>query len=161
MELPILGTLGSGQLVIDRPQSHIHESVRAILPETFSKVNLTTEQFVVKQIDFDRVVGETTCVVTSSDDQIVFAQRPKRFGLSRFVKNRAHEPCSSVCVILKRADDRPSAYVLISAFIGVCPQPEPWDPRATEKSVEFWNSHALVWGSEEVISGTETTNSPW
>lgn len=159
--LPVVGTLGSGQLVIDRPQSHLHEGVLKILSEALSRVNLTTEQFSVVQVDFDQVVGETVCIVTNDEDEIVFAQRPRRFGLSRFVKNRAPEPCSSVCVILKRAEDRLNTYVLITAFIGVCPQPEPWDRNADEKSLEFWSSHALVWGSEEVITGTETTERPW
>ena len=161
MNLPVLGALGSGQLVIDRPQSHLHESVLQILKEALSRVHLSGEQFSLQRVDFEEVVGETVCVVTSDKDEVIFAQRPKRFGLSRFVKNRTPEPCSSVCMILKRAEDQVNTYVLITAFIGVCPEPEPWDRNATEKSIEFWSSHALVWGSEEVVPGTETTECPW
>ncbi len=161
MNLPVLGALGSGQVVIDRSQSHMHESVRALLPETFSRINLSNEQFTLQQVDFDEVVGETVCVTTSGKDEVVFAQRPRRAGLTRFVKNRAPESCSSVCVILKRAEDRPSTYVLVTAFIGVCPEPEPWDWNANEKSLEFWKTHALIWGSEEIIPGTETLVCPW
>jgi hypothetical protein len=159
--LPVVGTLGSGQLVIDRPQSHIHESVNGILPEAFSRIHLSGEQFTLQQVNFDQVVGETVCVVTNDKDEIVFAQRPRRAGLTRFVKNRASEPCRSLCVILKKADDRVNTYVLITAFIGVCPQPEPWDRNATEESVEFWSNHALIWGSEEVIPSTETSVCSW
>ena len=161
MNLPVLGALGSGQLVIDRPQSHLHESVLQILKEALSRVHLSGEQFSLQRVDFEEVVGETVCVVTSDKDEVIFAQRPKRFGLSRFVKNRTPEPCSSVCMILKRAEDRINTYVLITAFVGVCPEPEPWDRNANEKSLEFWSDHALVWGSEEVVPGTETTECPW
>lgn len=155
-----LGKLKSGQRVVDRYQSHLHESVRALLPEAFAKISLIDEQFVVKQVDFERVVGEMVCVITSDIDEIVFAQRPKRFGLSRFVKNRKPESSRSIVVILKKADE-PNTYVLITAFVGEKSEPEPWDRNATEQSVEFWSNHALVWGSEEVIPGTETSVSPW
>ena len=152
--------LGSGQIVVDRFNSHLHESVTALLPEALAKVQLSGVPFAVEQVNFDRIVGETTCVETHEGDQIVFAQRPKRFGLSRFVKNRQPEQCKSAVVILKKAEDG-EYYVLITAFIGVRPEPEPWDRNATPRSKEFWETHALVWGSEPVVPGTETYRKPW
>jgi hypothetical protein len=152
--------LGSGQIVVDRFNSHLHESVTALLSEALAKVQLSGVQFAVEQVNFDRIVGETTCVETHEGDQIVYAQRPKRFGLSRFVKNRQPESCKSVVVILKKAEDG-DYFVLITAFIGVRPEPEPWDRNATPKSKDFWSTHALVWNSEPTISGTETTRCPW
>lgn len=152
--------LGSGQIVVDRYNSHLHESVTALLPEALAKVILKDTQFAVEQVNFDRIVGETTCVETHESDQIVFAQRPKRFGLSRFVKNRKPETCKSVVVILKKAEDG-DYYVLITAFIGVRPEPEPWDRNATPQSAGFWATHALVWGTEPVVPGTETNRKPW
>ncbi len=107
------------------------------------------------------IVGESVCVTTELRDQIVYAQRPKRFGLTRFVKNRKPEPCKSVVVILKTADGQPGAYVLVTAFIGQKAEPEPWDRNATANSREFWNSHALVWGAEPIIEATETPVCPW
>lgn len=156
-----VGKLGSGQIVVDRYRSHLHESVLDILSEALSRVNLTTEIFAVEQVDFDRVVGETICVATSDADEIVFAQRPRRGGLTRFVKNRQPESCSSVVLILKKTEDIDETFVLITAFIGEVAEPEPWDENATEKSVEFWNTHALVWGSEQVFWATETKICPW
>lgn len=156
----LLGILGSGEKVYDRPNSHIHSNISALLPEALGQVNLNGDQFAVCEVKFGRVVGVTTCVLTLEVDTIVFAQRPKRFGLSRFVKNRQPEPSESVVVILKR-DDVEGYYVLITTFIGGKPEPEPWDKNATEKSVVFWNSHALVWGSEPIVPGSETRNCPW
>jgi hypothetical protein len=161
LEEKILGRLAFGQLVVDRYNSHLHPEVLLLLPEAFERIRLPGEQFMVVQVDFDRIVGNTTCVRTESGNQIVFAQRPKRFGLTRFVMNRKPEPCRSVVVILKKADNLADAFALVTAFIGVKPQPEPWDRNATEKSVEFWSDHALVWESEPIIPGTETDICPW
>lgn len=154
-----LGVLVSGQEVVDRDESHIHGPVADLLVEAFEKIVLNDEQFKVVQVDFDRIVGKSTCVVTSSQDEIIFAKRPARFGLTRFVKNREAVPCKSIVVILKKAGG--NQYVLITAFIGEKAEPEPWDRNATAKSVEFWNSHAMVWNSEPIVSGTETKVCPW
>lgn len=150
-----------GLRVVDRYNSHLHESVEAILPEGLAQIEVSGRKFIVQQIDFDRVVGQSVCVETSSQDEIIYAQRPKRWGLSRFVKNRKPEPCSSVVLILKTADGEANTMVLITAFIGTLSEPEPWDRNATERSVEFWSNHALLWDSEPVIAGTETTRYPW
>ena len=87
------------------------------------------------------------------------------------MKNRKPEPCTSVVVIVKTADGEPGAYVLVTAFVGGKPEPEPWDGRAIaaagllgpgmRRALDFWGSHALVWGSEPVIPGTETEDCPW
>ena len=155
----MLGYLKSGEAVTDRHRSHLHEGVARLLPEALEKIETEGRDFFVEEIDFGRLIGETTCVATGPGDQIVYAKRPRRWGHSPFVLNRTAESCSSLVVILKKAED--GGYVLITAFIGHRPQPEPWDRNATERSVEFWSSHALVWGSEETIPGTETTECPW
>lgn len=157
---PTIGWLNSGEEVVDRFNSHLHADIQNLLPEAFGKIRLNGEQFTIVQVEFGRIVGNTTCVKTNPDDVIVYAQRPKRFGLTRFVKNRSAKPSNSVVCILKKAEDG-NYYVLISAFVGERPEPEPWDRNKTEKSVEFWNIHALVWGSEPIIPGTETEVCPW
>lgn len=155
-----LGILASGHRVVDRHNTHIHPDVLPLLPEALGKIRLT-EQFMVVQVDFDHAVGNTTCVVTNSGDLIIFAKRPKRSGFTRFVKNRKPELCSSVVCIFMKAQDEVDTYVLITAFVGTKPEPEPWDRNKTENSVAFWNSHALVWGSESIVEGTETAECPW
>jgi hypothetical protein len=152
--------IASGEVVVVRHASHLHADVERLLPEALGRIRSEGRDFLVEEIDFGRLVGETVCVTTGSGDQIVFAKRPKRFGLSRFVKNRNPEPCSTVVVILKKAEEV-GAYVLITAFVGHRPEPEPWDRNATANSRSFWSSHALVWGSEPTIPKTETTTCPW
>lgn len=158
-DLEFLGFLASGEPVFDRPNSHLHSGVRELLPEVFAGI-FGSERFMAREYNFSRVVGQTTCVATSSGDQIVYAQRLKRAGLTRFVKNRQPELSSSAAVILKK-DDYEDYYILITAFIGKLSGPEPWDPRATDEDREFWSTHALIYGSEETIPGTETLYCPW
>jgi len=152
--------LASGEPVVDRHNSHIHESAAAFLPPALYRIDSRGRKFLIETVEFDFVVGETVCVATEPGDKIVYAQRPKRFGLTRFVKNRKPEPTNAVTIILKR-DEFENYYVLITAWCGHKSEPEPWDRNATEKSVSFWNSHALIWGSEATIPGTETDVCPW
>ena len=158
-DLEFLGNLASGEPVYDRHNSHLHREVQELLPEIVAGVS-GAERFMVHEHDFGRVVGYCNCVATSGSDKVVYAQRPKRAGLTRFVKNRQAEPATKAVVILKRDDYEPY-YVLITAFVGGLAAKEPWDPRATDEDREFWETHALVWGSEEIIPGTETAVCPW
>jgi hypothetical protein len=163
--------LKSGEEVIDRYTSHFKASVAKHLPVALAQIESLGRKFFIEEVNFREPIGETNCIPTGPSDQVIYAKRPKRFGLTRFVKNRTTEPCSSVVVILKTADGQPGVYVLITAFIGRKPEPEPWDQRnfshqsdraeAERLSREFWASHALLWGSEEIIPGTETNECLW
>jgi len=157
----MLGSLRSGEPVVDRYNSHLHPSVAAVLPAALARVDSNGRSFLIEEVDSGRPIGETTCLPTGPGDEIVYARRPKRSGLTRFVKGRVPEPCSSVVIILKTADGELGAYVLLTAFIGHKPEPEPWDRNATANSRSFWRTHALVWGSEPVIPGTEISECPW
>ena len=155
--------LRSGETVVDRPNSHLHDGVKDLLAETLGMINSERREFIEAEVGFGRVIGKTMCVATGEHDEIVFAQRPKRGGLTRFVNHRDPETCSSMVVILKKSG---AVYVLITAFIGCKSEPEPWDERAFSlksdpiearaRSLAFWKSHALVWDGESVIAGTET-----
>lgn len=148
----MLGILKSGEKVFDRPRSHLHAGVAELLPEVLPLIDSDGREFFRVEHDFGRVVGNTTCVSTTPGEHIVFAQRPRRAGLTRFVKNRQAEPCTSLVLVLKRV---PEGYLLITGFIGGNSPVEPFDQNATEESVVFWNAHALVWGSEPVVEGSE------
>lgn len=165
----MIGKLQSGEVVVDRFHSHNHTETK-LIEEALFQISSFGRKFLTEVVDFGRPIGETICVsTTAGDDTIIFAQRPRRFGFTRFVKNRSPEPCNTLVVVLKA--DNKGGYVLISAFCGRRAEPEPWDDRnfsqqsdpsaAREASRRFWSSHALVWGSEPVIPGTETTRYPW
>ena len=155
--------LGSGEIVIDRPQSHVatHPTVLPLLGEALSRIHSRGRNNIVEEVDLGRVVGETICVETHEGDEIIYAQRPNRFGLTRFVKNRESEPCGAVTICLNKAEGN-GHYILATAYVGHRAPAEPWDTEwATEESVPFWNTHALVWGKEAIVPGTEVNRCPW
>jgi CRISPR-associated protein Csx3 len=159
---PVMGRLGSGEIVVDAANSHVatHPTVHAHLAETLSRIHASGRERFCESVDFGRVIGETICVETSGSDDIVFAQRPRRKGLTRFVKNRRPEPTTQVTACVQRLSG--GAYLLLTAFVGPRAPAEPWDTKfADEASREFWSTHALVWGCEETIPGTETNECPW
>jgi len=173
-ELPREMKLGSGEIVIDRPDSHLHEGLGELLDEALAKVNSEGKDFIESETDFGREVGKTSLTETNAKDIIVFAQRPRRAGLTRFVKGREADTCSSVTVVLKKGDRGQypgNYYVLLTAYVGHITPPEPWSERdfikrpdpdaARKKSRGFWSNHALVYGSEPILSNTETDVCPW
>jgi hypothetical protein len=158
--------LGSGEVVIDRHQSHIHGEVVRHLPEALARIDARGQIFFVEEVDFGRPIGETICVATSDADEIVYAQRAGRRGLTRFVKNRVPAPTAHVTLVLKQDDRDRRTYVLITAFLGRKAEKEPWDQNIRtaderRRAEDFWAAHALVWGSEPTVPGTETTVCPW
>lgn len=151
--------LKSGQGVVNRHRSHLHEGVQPLLPEVLAKIDAEGRGFFVATVDLGRIIGKQTRVSTTGKDVIVYAQRVGRQGFSRFVKNREPESCSQVTVILKKGDG--GEYILISGWIGTRAEPEPWDQKRTEQSVPFWSQSALIFGSEPIVQGTLCYQCPW
>ncbi len=164
--MKILGHLKSGERVFNRHHSHIHGNLLNLIPEGLSKIESKGRNFIEAEVDFQRFIGQTINVTTNKNDEIIYAQRKGRSILSRFVKNRSAQDCQKIFFVLKKTGKQ--TYVLITAFIGEKPSPEPGDWKYFQKqknpqmehkkSVQFWKHHALLWNREEVVSGTETTN---
>jgi hypothetical protein len=154
-----LGKTANGVTVHDRYNSHNHVEV-SLVKEALAKVEMPAElDFAVIEVEMGRNVGKSNLVKTGIDDIIVYAKRPNRNGWTAFVKDRQRTDCSSVVVILKRIAI--NELVLITSWIGKKSPHEPWDPKATKESLPFWRTHAIVWGSEEVLPETATTMCPW
>lgn len=155
---PVLGFLSSGEKVFDRPNSHIHDDIDiATLTEALGNIDATGKDFIVESVDLGRTIGKTQCIETSENDEIVYAQREGRFGLTRFVKNREKKDTSIVTMILKKT---PEGFVAITAFAGPKAEREPWDrnlvdPNEKAESESFWQNHALVWDGKNIIPGSE------
>lgn len=162
-DLPILGRNFSNDqklIVVDRHDSHVHGSdLRQVLSETITQLDLKDNpEFTVQTITHKAVVGLSQGVETSPDDEIIFARRHGRKGLTRFVLNRKPEPTNQVTVVLKKIGP---VYMCITAWFGGPSEPEPWDKSATPNSLDYWNNHALIFNPDDVVSGTETTECPW
>jgi hypothetical protein len=155
----ILGHLRSGEVVQDREQSHLHAGVERLLPEIFAQTDSRGRGNFIREFRFNRVVGYNNRVKTDSRDEIVYAQRVGRTGLSRFVKNRRPQKTNWVTVVFNCCAN--GVYEVLTAYLGTAALREPWDPRGNRReSIRFWSSEALLWGSEPVVEGTETTDVP-
>jgi hypothetical protein len=54
-----------------------------------------------------------------------------------------------------------SFYQLVSCYIGKLAPYELWDKYASTNGFEFWENHALIFGSEEIIFESKTYVYPW
>lgn len=158
--------LADGTPVRDRQDSHLashaeeYPELLSLLPLALAKINPQGRGFIAEEVDMGRVIGESILVETGPSDAIVFAQRPNRQGLTRFVKNRQPEPCNYITVLLEKAG-KGNFYTLLTAYVGRRTPDEPWSPFARPDSVQFWSTHALIWGASPILPGTETTVCPW
>lgn len=141
----------------DAPE--LKDLVKGILME----LELHNQEF-VGHIDMKQVVGTMDVVETDDTDEIIYAIRENRGndGLVPFTKSRKGNPCQYVSLHLIPKGEH--SYELSSAWIGTFSKddaPFPESPRANEHSINFWSRHAFVYGSQEIIPGTETTVRPW
>lgn len=145
-------------LVVNRPASHLHLSIDENLSTIISNITCDNRTFFSEQLDYDYPVGVSTCISVDESDEIIFAIRENRKGHTKFVKNRVPELTNSITVIIKKTGE---FYTIITAFIGKAADTEPWDERATYSSLEFWTSHALIWGTEKIEPNLEVKECPW
>lgn len=160
----ILGHLQSGEKVYDQSPSHIHENAAPYIKEALQRVHSESRKKFDAVVDFGKPIGISSLVMTTDNDNIVFAQRVNRKGLSRLVKNRKGKPTSTLLIGLKKAEDEPDAYLVAASFIGLPSKNEPWDTKTEEERKEscaFWNKRAIIYGTEPLVQGTETTKYPW
>jgi len=148
-----------GVKFVNRVNSHLHNEVREVLPEMIDKIDGMECDFDVQEIEFDRVVGKTICVPASEGDDVVYAIRKGRNGHTRFVKDRESIDCNTATIVLKKMSE--GTVLIVSCFIGKKAEVEPFDERATKSSIDFWSSHALIWGREEIIEGSKVIENPW
>lgn len=107
--------------------------------------------------DLGRIVGQTSCVTTSDDDEIVYAKRLQRDSYSRFVMNRELEDTSLVSVVLF---EKEYGYLVWSAWCGALVPTSPDSKGKMKTSEGFWNTHALVYDPAIIQPGSERSDSP-
>lgn len=154
VEAPFFGNTKDGKAVYDREDgSHFHTEggmSPELLASALSIIDTKDRPFVLEQVDFDRPVGEQTCVPVGPDDEIEMVFRKGRSGPTPMVKNREPIPCNSTVVILCKENPDSDFYRLVTSYVGELATREPWDPNISseeEKKTceEFWNTHALLY----------------
>ena len=157
----LLGTTINGLKVYDRQNSHFHPEgglTVELLTEALSRVWVKNRSYVQKfVVDFDRVIGKTTCVSVTDDDDVIMCRRKGRKGPTPMVKNREPEDSKQISMCLRSKKD--GTVELITAYIGGEGPREPWDRTLktnTERieAIKFWQEHALIF-DPELISREE------
>lgn len=145
--------------------THLEDTpqLKGLVIELIEKMVLEDDN-IGTHIDMGRVVGTCDVVKVDDADKIVYGIRKNRDddGLVPFTKSRKGDPCPYVTIQLIQQTD--GSYILSSAWIGTFgddDEPFPNSPLANERSVDFWNKHAFVYGSQEIQAGTETPTCPW
>lgn len=128
----------------------VHADVTEHLEEAMSRIDTNDAPFIKLAVQFDHVIGHSTCVQVRKDDQFRYAKRLGRKYPTRFVMNREAEPCSTVVVIMKRTPNSENyGYTLLTAYIGGLATKEVHDPKLeyeeAHEANEFWSKHALIW----------------
>lgn len=118
-----------------------------------------TENHTRADFDTGEVLGQTDLVETSETDEVVYALRVGRQTYSRFVKNMSPSPTSRLTLDIRKGED--AVYYLYTAFIGANVPSFPGGDYLPTESKTFWSQHALVWGTQEIVEGTETEICPW
>jgi len=154
-----LAIMGCGSIVLDKYNSHNHVALVS-LREALQKVKAPLEgNTFAATVKLNYIVGSSICVETNPEDKIIFAQRPRHNGKTRFVLNRSPKTTTEVSFVLSKITKH--EWVIQTAYYGTLHPPEPFDPNRNDDSIGFWKSHALIWGYTEVIAGTVQEDCPW
>lgn len=165
LHMKLLGMLRNGKKVYYDP---VHSHFATHLADTpqlleLAKALLEQQSFdeplVFLEHDAGRTIGLTDLVDVADHETIVYAKRLNRDTYTPFVKGHHSVPSQYFTVVLKRDDL--GDYELFSAWIGRNDPPFPDEPHATLECRTFWATHALVWGTQAIQPGTETTICPW
>jgi hypothetical protein len=153
-------TNGFGLKFIPRVnEHHIHINLEDYLPQIINKIDSNCSDDIIKvEHEFPFYIGETICVKTNSNSNIVYCIRKGRLGHSRLVTNASPEKCKHVTAIFKKIED---GYLILTIYIGRIAAREPWDKSANSNDLLFWKNNALIYDPNDVISGSETHECPW
>ena len=164
MKKEFLGKTKNGiDVYVDMEHSHAsthfahHPKLREAVEEVIPMID-ADDSIVRLDRDMGREIGTTDLVETGERDEIVYAKRPLRTTFSRFVKHKQPTPTNWITIALRKNGDE---YSLYTAFVGKATPSFPGGDYLPEQSKEFWGNHALVWGSQEIIHGSETSTCPW
>jgi hypothetical protein len=129
-------------------QYHIHLMLDKYLPDLIKNIKDNEENILEVEFEYPVVIGKTVCVKVDQNDSIVYAIRKGRTGYTKFVKNRNAEDCNSVFAAFKRTS---FGYLILTVFVGKKAGLEPWDKFATNEDILFWQNHALIYDSNDIV----------
>lgn len=141
----------SGDKVVIYSNEHMqaHLDVLPFIEEAITLIKFSDDKIQKVVVDFGRIVGKTTCVTVTDNDEIYYAIRSGRKWPSKMVKNREPEECSTMCLVIKKTKYE-NVYRLITAYFGFKSEREEFDTNVTsdlekERVFSFWKNKALIY----------------
>lgn len=150
----------SGLIFVPRINSqHIHLDLDKYLPEVINEVKSDNYEDIIElEYKFPYKIGQTHCLQTHSNDNVIYGIRKGRLGHSRFVLNSYPQDCNHLFAIFKKTEE---VHIILTIFIGKKAAREPWDEQATYSDLLFWQNHALIYDEQIIIPGSELKECPW
>lgn len=133
-------------------------TLKRVVIEVLESTNVNEDTMFFEH-NLGRIIGTSDLVDTNEDDVILYAKRKNRDTYTRFTTSQTAKECSTITVLIERKND--TQYNLWSAWIGYKGPSFPGDENETPDSKPYWNSHALVWGRQEIDENTITSECPW
>src|SRR5690606_12018996 len=95
-----------GHIFIPRINSHhIHLDLNKYLPQIIDSINTDKcDDLIEMEYEFPNYIGETQCIPTSSDSDIIYCIRKGRTGHSRFILNTKPIPCKHISAVFKKVE---------------------------------------------------------
>lgn len=139
--------------------AQLHIDIDHFIPLLMDEIETPKSRDVqIREFYFEKIIGKTIIVPTSSNDKILYAIRKNRFGHSRFVLGREPKDTQYITLILKPKDRN---WIVLSAYLGQKATQEPWNKSATIKDFAFWNNNAFIYDKEIIIENSHSYTCPW
>lgn len=150
-------------------------AARPFLAPVLAAIDTRSRKHLVETITFPDIIGDSIVVRTTAIDDIVWAQREGKIGLSRMVRGRLPEPTRDYTVVLGERTEVPGTYVLLAAWFGPAGEIEPCDfvklyrrkRNSDNRQMEmlrarrFWQHHAFCLDFTRHNAATITRRRPW
>jgi hypothetical protein len=165
MKHPVGTTHNGSTVVIDLIHSdaakHIAQQphILGLAQEALQKITLQGKDIRIEH-DMGRPIGYNFVVDTKDTDTVFYAQLLRDDVYSRFVKNGKPLATQYLTLILTRLDPD-NTYELLDIWVGGLNPPRPGSPNATEQSIPYWKTHAVVLDKQQLQTRTITKECPY
>lgn len=130
----------------------------SLIKEAVEQINLNAPQISIEQ-DMGRTIGYGELLETTDKDPVFYAKQTKSGLYTRFVKNKKSKATSflSIKLLKDEADD----YELKDVWIGRAFPPLPGDKGETTQSKSYWETHAVIYNGQSILTNTQTKDCPY
>lgn len=149
-----------GCVITDQLNSHVHGDLTKRLSSITKRISCNERNYFYEKLCYPTIIGKSSCVPITWEDEIVYAKRKGRMVYSKFVKNRMLIPTDCISIFLMKKQD---IYLIKTCYYGEYTPIDEFDnsDNSSEERFSFWNNHALVFGSEPIDVRTITSTCPW